>query len=115
MTEEKDERPDVTVQDLPCVSQTGMAEQVPLANPEVRMGNHRRLHKEAGLSGHRTVKAMGSVLLFACFLGAGSCGTSGSSLPQPAPTFTTIDAPGAGTAMGLGTFVQDINTEGDIV
>jgi hypothetical protein len=54
-------------------------------------------------------------VLFACFLGAGGCGTSGSSFPPPAQTFTTIDAPGAGTTPGLGTFVQDINTGGDIV
>ena len=80
------------------------------------MGNHAKLREESRSSGRRTVPAAASVLLSVFFLGAEGCGSSGSTLPpQPAPTFTTIDAPGAGTTMGLGTFVQDINAEGDIV
>jgi hypothetical protein len=80
------------------------------------MGNHAELREESPSSGHRTVPAAANVLLSVFFLGAQGCGSSGSTFPpQPAPTFTTIDAPGAGTTMGLGTFAQDINAEGDIV
>jgi hypothetical protein len=81
------------------------------------MDNDLQLRQEPPAPDRRTVTAATGVLLFAFLLGAQGCGgTSGSGLPPPAvPTYTTIDAPGAGTATGLGTFVQDINAEGDIV
>lgn len=50
-----------------------------------------------------------------CLLAVG-CGTgSDTTLRNPQPTFTTIDAPGAGTQAGQGTTVTGINASGDVV
>ena len=53
------------------------------------------------------------VLLF-CTGGCGGGSFGGQNAPPPASTFTTIDAPGAGTSSGFGTFGVSINGAGDI-
>lgn len=58
------------------------------------------------------------VLVLVFGLGAGGCGGGSSGTqnsPPPSPTFTTIDAPGAGTASGEGTFGPGINASGETV
>jgi hypothetical protein len=82
---------------------------------KVHAGSHRQLREESQLQAARTITAV-CLSLSAFLLGSQGCGgASGTGLlPPPAPTFTTIDAPGAGTSAGLGTFVQDINADGDI-
>jgi hypothetical protein len=80
------------------------------------MGHDLQLCQDSPAPNRRKVTAATGVLLFAFLLGAQGCGgNSGSGLPPPVPIYTTIDAPGAGTATTLGTFVQDINADGDIV
>ena len=46
--------------------------------------------------------------------GSGSAGGGGQN-PPPPPAFTTIDAVGAGTASGYGTWATHINSTGDVV
>lgn len=77
-------------------------------------GCHRQLHEKSELRAARTITAV-CLSLSSLLLGSQGCGGTSASTPPPAaPTFTTVDAPGAGTAAGLGTFVQDINADGDI-
>ena len=63
------------------------------------------------------VRAVGFLVLalLICF-GAEACGGGGSPGGQnpPPPAFTTVDAPGAGSASGYGTFGVTINGAGDI-
>jgi hypothetical protein len=65
----------------------------------------------------KNVQAVGFFVLalLICF-GAEGCGggSSGGQNPPPTPAFTTIDAPGAGSASGYGTFGVSINSAGDI-
>ena len=49
-----------------------------------------------------------------CCGGCGSGSFGGQNTPPPGSPFTTIDAPGAGTASGYGTFGESINATGDI-
>jgi hypothetical protein len=52
-----------------------------------------------------------------CFLGAAACGGgsgAGQGQNPPPPTFTTIDAPGAGTASLEGTIALRINASGQV-
>lgn len=79
---------------------------------KVPADSHRQLHEKSELRAAQTITA---VCLSTLLLGSQGCGGTSVSTPPPsAPTFTTVDAPGAGTSAGLGTFVQDINEDGDI-
>jgi probable HAF family extracellular repeat protein len=82
------------------------------------MSSQTASHDKSQVAARLRIEAATYLFLCAFLLGPYGCGggnSNGSSPPPLPPTYTTIDAPGAGTATSQGTTPNDINAGGDIV